>query len=319
MTSSNFHWSSLLLIAWILTTSSGATCARRQPIAEFQPPMLFETTPTIEQVAEVLSRSQRIEQLQSNAVSVRLPGLPGLSASMVWQRPRGFRLQGGLNRITGTDFDLGSNEEFFWMATRHGPSPTLLFARHDQFESLPSKPLLPVSPLWMVEALGIVSLDPNSLAAPMQQRADDALEVHTRVPMATGPGLRSLVIDPKYGYPKQIFLRDPTGRLIASATLSQHQLYESVQYSLPHRVELQLTPEGTEPLALQMEVGYYAINNIEGNDPQRWTMPDSRGYTAIDLARLPTQGPGAAVVPTAAPPSPTVPEVSYRGMENIFR
>ncbi len=100
---------------------------------------------------------------------------------MVWERPRRFRMTGGVSRMTGTEFDLGSNDELFWMATRHGPSPTLYYARHDEFAVQMDRQILPVSPEWLVEAMGIVELDPGTLLGTPRTGADGLVEIESTV------------------------------------------------------------------------------------------------------------------------------------------
>jgi hypothetical protein len=170
-------------------------------------------------------------------------------------------MTGGLSRLTGTDFDLGSNDDLFWMATRHGPSPTLYFARHDQFESQMNRQVLPVSPDWLVEAMGIVELDPATVTETPNMRADGMLEVQSLINSQIGSYRRTLVVDPKYATVRQVILRDPSGRMLATSTLSNHQHYPALQVSLPHRVQVQLMPVGAEPLDLDVVISFYSLND----------------------------------------------------------
>jgi hypothetical protein len=305
-------WSRWLLLA-ILFSSSGATCVRRSsPLPEFQPPVAFQNPPDLMQVVEVVNRSQAIEQLQSNSVSIRMSGVPGaIQSTLAWQRPKFFRLIGG--GIAGKYFDIGSNHEVFWLEAREGLQPKLYYAQHEQYEAQMHRLVLPVSPLWLVEAMGIVAIDPYLVTEPPLLRADGNLEVRSSVPTAIGAYYRTLVIDPKFGYPRQVLLRDPQGRLLANALMSKHQYYASVQYSLPHQVQVQLIPEGSPPLDMQLEVGNYGVNQIEGNDPNRWTMPSSRDNTPIDLVQL-SQGATQSVQPP-----PTAPAYPYRDPRTSYR
>jgi hypothetical protein len=304
------------MLALLLVCASGATCIRRNTTQEFQPPVIFQQTPDAMQIADALNRSRNIQEIQSRAVTVRIPDVPGLSTRLVWQRQKNFRIQGGLSKMLGTDFDIGSNDQLFWMATRHGPSPTLYVAQHQQFESQLNRQVLPVSPVWLVEALGIVELDPSQLLRLPQLRPDGNLEVISQVPTSGGMYQRTLLVDPQRGISKQIILRDPTGRLLAQATQSQHHYYEAVQYALPHQVNVQLIPAEGPPLELTFEVAYYAVNANEGNDPSQFVLPDLQGYTVIDLVQL-NQGMTQATQPQAyQPTSPNAVTIGYRGFEN---
>lgn len=314
----------LLCTLWVLVCSSGATCIRRNNVSEFAPPVLFNAPPTIQQLADVLNRSREIRELQSNTVSIRMEGVPALQhSSLFWQRPKSFRLRAGVTSFTGTDFDLGSNDQVFWMAVRQGVTPDLFYASHEQFDQQLQRQELPVSPLWLVEALGIIELDPYALAENPQMRADGLVEITTLVPLPAGTFVRTVVVDPKYGTVKQVMLRDPTRKLLASSQMSQHQYYSSVQYSLPHQVQIQLIPTGKPPLNMVIDIGHYMVNSTEGTDPTRYVMPDQRGYNAVDLIQLGRGSSyGAAPMAPAYPPqNASPPAVSYRGFEapTLFR
>ncbi len=301
------------LLLLLLISASGATCVRRNNVPDRQLPILFQSTPDIYQVAETLNRSRNIHELHSRAVTVRVPDVPALSANLVWQRPKNLRIQGGLSRMLGTDFDIGSNDQAFWMSTRHGPSPIMYVARHDLFESQIQHQVLPVAPSWLIEALGVIEIDPNFVTRLPQLRPDGWLEVITLVPSPSGNYERTLLIDPQRGVSRQVVLRDPTGRLVAYATQSKHQLYDSVQFALPHEVRVQLIPVNSPPLDLQFEVAYYAVNANEGNDPSRFILPDTTGYTVVDLSNLDAAQQSSS--PPAYQPAGVSTTIGYRGLE----
>lgn len=313
MTNSKFLLTSLLLVGLLFTTT-GATCMPRRAVTETKLPTVFQTPPDITQLAEAINRTKAIQQLQSNSVTIRAQDIPTLTANMVWERPRRFRLTGGVSRLTGTDFDLGSNEEVFWMATRHGPSPSLYFARHDQFATQIDRQVLPVSPDWLVEAMGIVEIDPYAIVQTPQQRTDGMWEIETTTQSQIGQYRRTLVVDPTHALVRQVILRDPSGRLLASSTLSDHQYYSMIQTALPQKVKVQLVPTGGPPLILDIDIGSYAINDTQGNDPNRWTIPNPAGYTVHDLVQLNNGMSNASQPPQYQPPTPTYPQAAYRGV-----
>jgi hypothetical protein len=299
-------------MAFMVTT--GATCIPRRNLSEFQPPVVFSAPPDIVQLSEVINRTKAVQQLQSNAVTVRVPDVPTLSARIVWERPRRFRMTGGLSRMTGTDFDLGSNDEMFWMASRHGNPPSLYYARHDQFATQMDRQILPVSPEWLVEAMGIMELDPNTVIGSPRPLADGLIEVESTIESPIGQYRRTLHVDPKLGLVRQILLRDPSGRLLASSILSNHQYYQVIQTSLPHKAKIQLIPTGGPPMNLEVDVGFYTVNDNQGQDADRWTPPPPAGYTLIDLVQLNSGQPNSIRPPEYRPGSFTVPQTSYRGV-----
>ncbi|MBU6174280.1 MAG: hypothetical protein KGQ60_10780, partial [Planctomycetes bacterium] len=59
----------------------------RKVIPDLQPPAVFSAPPSVEQLAEVLNRSNQIQSLQSNSVSIRVNNQVSVNANLTWLRP----------------------------------------------------------------------------------------------------------------------------------------------------------------------------------------------------------------------------------------
>lgn len=303
----------LLAVALLTLIASGATCMPKRTVPEFQPQPMFSATPSAEQVIEVLNRSRNITSLQSNFVTVNPNKMRNLDATMVWQRERRFRMSGGVSRMLGNNFEVGSNEEWFWMSVNAGMSPQLFVARHDEFEAQPNRRILPVSPLWIIEAMGVISVDPQQLMGAPVNRPDGLMEMSTMVASPTGTYTRTLVVDPKYAYTKQLLLRDPSGRVVAVANQLDHEYYPSVAMSLPHRVVIQLTPAIDPPTEIDITIGKYAVNSLDPNQATGYELPNPAGYQVINLSQY-NQGMPQAVTPVQVTPPNVQPSTAYRGV-----
>src|SRR4029079_9282364 len=66
-------------------------------------------------------------------------------------------------QLLGPELDLGSNDELFWLWAARMPGSTVYFARHDQCASSGARQMLAVEPTWLIEALGLVEIDPASV------------------------------------------------------------------------------------------------------------------------------------------------------------
>lgn len=303
-------WLGLMTLIFV---GSGATCVPKRNIPEFQPKVLFNNTPTSEQLLEVLNRSRSIQSLQSNFVTVNPNKMRNLDATLVWQRERRFRVTGGISRMMGNNFDVGSNDEWFWMAVRDGMNPQLYVARHADFESQSQRRILPVSPLWIVEALGVIAVDPQQLMGPPVQRPDGLMELSTMAPSPTGTYTRTIVVDPKFGYTRQLLLRDPSGRMVATANQLEHEFYPSIGMSLPHHVVIQLIPALDPPTEIDISIGKYAVNSLDPNQVTGYELPHSAGYQIINLVQY-SQGIAQAVTPIPVAPAAAPPNTAYRGV-----
>ncbi len=306
------QWWLLCLVMLCLFPCGGATCNKYRRPDHLRPPMVFEKEPTLEELIAHLNRTSQIERLNSNNVTLSTPGAPiKLSGDLSWHRPSNFRLQAYPGtRVMGDALDAGSNADQFWLLTKlPGESPMLYHASHQEFEMQPGpRRVLPVSPLWIREALGIVEFEPGGHhEGPIKRSADKLVEIRSIIPTHRGSYKRTVVIEPTHALIRQVILKDPSDKMVASATLSEHIPETIIDASLPHRVDLQMQPDaGMQPdmgqvLAFTIEIGSYIINDQSGNEVQRYAMPDAGGYQSIDLVQL-NANLGQATAPISTPP-----------------
>lgn len=287
------------LVCLVIFCSTGATCIPKRQLNELKPVPVFTAPPTLDQLAEVLNRTTRVHSLQSNSISVRVNQETSLSSTLTWMREKNFRMTASIAGFRG--LDLGSNQDAFWMTIRVGMTPQLYYAKHDEFDAQPVRRILPVSPLWLIEALGVTGFDPSSMIQEPVVQPDGMIQLTTFVPSAGGNLQRILVVDPQYGFTRQIFLRDATGRLIAQSQQSNHEYYSAIQTSLPHKVKIQLIPAMDPPIELDITVGSYMVNGMSGNNGTQFAFPNTNGFQLINIAQ-PLGGDPAAPLPIAPPP-----------------
>lgn len=303
------HCLAILLLTFV---AGGATCLPRRSIREFQPVPLFTSPPTLDQLTEAINRSRNVQSLQSNSVTVNVNKERTINTNVAWAREKRFRMTASVAGMAGVD--IGSNDEVFWMAIRGGLTKEMFFARHVEFDSQVARPVLPVSPVWLIQAMGICDINPYQIVQQPVRRADGLVELTTLEPSPIGNYARTLVVDDKYGFSRQVFLRDPTGRLVANAEQSKHEYYAAIQSSLPHNVKVQLIPEGSPIIELDISIASYVINSLDVDNQSQFTMPNTNGYQLTNLAQLSDGGPQAIQPQHVAPPQPNYPQVSYRGV-----
>ena len=157
----------------------------------------------------------------------------------------------------------------------------MFYASHHDFAASPTRGMFPVDPHWLIEAIGLVQLEPGGLHEQPVPLGDGRVEVRTRLPRPTGDMTRVLVIDGRYGWILEQHLHDATGRAVASSRTSGHRYYATAAVSLPHRIEIEM-PDAQ--LSLTLEVNEFAINSLYGSPEQLWAMPQFDGYTPVNIA-----------------------------------
>lgn len=281
---------SVLVVLLVIFPCGGATCARRRPVAEFTPPIVFEEKPTLDQLLEKLNRTAAIERLNCGTVTLSSPeSSTELSGNLSWHRPSNFRLQAypGATRMLGDALDAGSNDEAFWLLTKVPGQPHMLYyAQHEQFDSQTGpRRILPVSPLWIREALGVIEFDPAWQHDGPLERADGKVEIRSLIPSPRGTYQRIVIVEPTRATVQQLVLLDPDGKMVASAQQSEHQFYPSVDAALPHRVDLQLQPNEGDVMAFTLRIGFYTLNQVVGDEALRYVMPNASGLQVVDLVQ----------------------------------
>jgi len=277
-----------LAVVMVMFVCGGATCSnRRSAIPEFNPPPIFaQGTPTLADLVQQTNRSLAIQSLSSNSLTIDSPELAyKLTGNFSWQRPHNLRLETKLfSSALGTPLAAGSNSNMFWLVAQR-PSPTIYYANHNEFEGQQGpRHVLPISPLWLREALGIVELDPNGRHEPPITRPDGKLQVVSYVASPRGDYKRVMVMTATTGTIEESLLYDHSGKLIASARMADHQYYSAIDWSLPHKVQIQLQPDVGDPLSFTMEVGFYTINETNEHSDV-YAFPDTTGLSAVDLVR----------------------------------
>jgi len=299
-----------LVLMTVMLCASGAGCPTlRQPLAS-PAPTLFAGPPTQQEViAAINATSGQIRQLQTDSATLSVQGMPTLRASLAAGPPRNFRLRASFIGV-GEVLDMGSNDQVFWAMV---DAPQLMsevpravyYARHDQYLQSEARQMLPIQPQWLVEAFGLVQLDPAGRHEGPYQRGPGELEIRTRTPSPEGDLTKILVLHDRFGWIQQQHWYDARGVLMASVFASQHQYEPALGISLPHAIEVRLPPPAH---SLQINVQTYSVNQMYSDPAQLWAMPAFQGYPLIDLA--------AAALPPAAPPtspasSPSPPPSAY--------
>lgn len=276
-----------------------------QPHAANPPPVVFQATPTRDQViTAVNANTSRVQTLQSQG-SMSIAGVPALSAEIAVERPRRFRFRAGTS-LLGPELDLGSNDELFWFWAQRSPQPGVFYARHDQFAASRARQMIPVEPATLVEALGLVELDPLGQVEGPVPLGTDRLEMRVRTPTAAGEFTRVLYLHHQYAWVLEQHLYGPRGELLATTKASQYEFYPAAGVSLPHEISVQV-PDGQ--LAFTLNLSRHTINQpgLAGSEVFELPQDQLASYQFYDIASPNFVPPGIA---PSQPASATPPRMS---------
>jgi hypothetical protein len=246
-----------------------------------------------------------IHSLYSTRASVSTPGFPALKATLAVGSPHRIRLQAGTG-IAGSELDLGSNEQLFWIWIKRSEPQAMFVGYHDRLVDSAARQMIPVEPQWLIEAIGLVYLDPNLQLEGPWRRPDGRLEVRSRVPSPEGIMTKTLVLDGRSGWVYEQHLYDARGKLLASAINSKHVLDPATGATLPYQTDIKWHPTNRS-LTLQ-------FHEVQINPPQLgqdlWTKPEYPGYPNVDVTQ--PRAP-AGLSPQAPQFAPQMPATAWRG------
>ena len=304
----------VLLTVALLFTASGATCLRSTYPNDPLAPVAFTAAPTLEDIIyTVNANTDRVQQLHTENASLSLAGMVGsLKASISVERPQRFRLRAKL--FGPPEVDLGSNDELFWFWAKSSPQPAIYYARHSEYANAAASQLLPVAPSMLIEAFGLVWIEPGGQHEGPFPRADGKVEIRSRLNGGGGAASRVIVVDDRYGWITEQHVFDVSGNVLASVRASGHRHYPQVGASLPHNLEVTMSGAGQ---TLRIDVGEYWLN--QQADPGQWAMPQLPGYPPVNVASpqfqpqqaLSLSPPGGFQPPLPQPRAAMLP--AYRG------
>ncbi|MCL2349665.1 MAG: hypothetical protein FWC50_15550 [Planctomycetaceae bacterium] len=254
-----------------------------------------ETLPTVlkpnadlsEIVNTVNGNSSKIRSFISNNAQITLTSgtvpLP-MSSQIAYEYPRKFRAFGSGVAFSGKELDIGSNEELFWVWAKRDPDNKMYFCRRDQYESSGIRNNIPIDPDWLLEAMGIVFFlpDPKEQHRLAGQTADGHWAIETKRTTPIGIFTKRTVIDNKTAAVLLQELRDPNGRLVASAISPTHTLDKASDIVYPTGVDLLFAVQN-QNFTIHLAMGDVQFNPGKPFAADAFKMPTYAGYQPVDL------------------------------------
>ena len=287
----------LLLLCTGLLALSGASCPQTLQRYINPLPRVLPPSATLEQVIDVVNRnSSQIHSFSTNRASLSGPGFPSLGASVAFERQRRFRLCAGTG-LTGTEIDLGSNDELFWFWKRREQPPAVYFCRHEQFGTCQAKQAIPFEPAWLIEALGVAEFDLSLPHEGPKPLPNDRLQIVTRRNTPDGPATKVTIVDGSQGWILQQDIYDARGRLVARSVASQHRVDPASGLVMPTVVQIECP---AAQLSMRLDLGNVQINRLSSDSTALWSMPSYPGSPLVDLAAPGVPSPVGQMPATAA-------------------
>jgi hypothetical protein len=275
----------LLLVTLVLAVAtSGASCPQFLQGYQYGTlplPRTLPANPTLEQIIQVVhDNTSRVRSYMAPQATLSVPGVPKLSAQVACEPPRRFRLR-AQTAVTGSELDIGSNDELFWLWIRRHQPPILLFCRHDNYAESSARRLLPLKADWMPELLGLVTFHPNDRHEGPFPLSDGRIEIRSQLQSPEGELTRSTLLDGTTGLVLEQHLFSPSGERLASVRTTRHRVDQTSGAALPREIDVSWPASGID---FQLSIASLTTNAAPGDPGLLWQMPAYEGYEPVDLA-----------------------------------
>ncbi|MDA0658279.1 MAG: hypothetical protein O3C60_05500 [Planctomycetota bacterium] len=294
----------MLWLSVLVFVSSGASCPRMMGRgSSIAAPALLIPNASLEQVLAVINLpAATVRQLRSVGARLTVDNAPTLSAEIALERPRRLHITAKLNVSLSSEpeVDLGSNDGQYWMWVRR--EEVIYTGRHDETMTGAAGQFLPVPPVWIMDALGLLEVAAQDVESGPSRSGSDRLVLQTRMPGR--PDLRRTIeIDAVRGLVLTQHLYDQNGRLLVSAYASDHRFIAEYGLSLPHRIKIDLPMAQSE---MQLDANSWLINQLPRDSQSLWQMPSVAGIERIELTSPQGVSPQQAVAPATYPAAQTI-------------
>ena len=285
-----------IVVASFVLATTGCKVFDRFNQRTVRAPVVLNEKPTLDSLLATLNAQSQLVQTLKTDVRVNLDGAPTMRGSLSVERPRRLRMEAGVAGVTA--MDVGSNDDLFWIWSKvalPGQPPTLMYARHVDFETSPIRRQIPLDPTWLIDGLGFTEFkSTDEHRGPFVRPSDNRIEIHTYRQSPTGQTIRVCVVDPKTAQVLQQTYYDSQGQQIAYLNLVKYKYYEERGVSLPQRVEVVVSGPDGQTAKMTVNASDYSFRPFYGDPARLWGMPDPPDVSRVNLANIqaPTQPEG---------------------------
>ena len=248
-----------------------------------------QLSPALTQLIKTLNaRANAVKQLNA-PVTIKIPGAPKIKGSLQVEFPKRMRLKAGVLGVSEMGVDAGSNEQRFWVWSKMslpGSPAAMYFADHAQYQNSQARNQIPLQPDQIINALGLVTLDPNGQHYGPFAEGKKYVRLYTIENVNGMQETRVLLINAATAAVEQTSVYDQNNKLVAYANASKFKKAGQNNITLPQKIEIHVAQPSQEDFVLKVDIGSYSLNSLYGDPQQMWAMPEARNVQRVDLGAI---------------------------------
>ena len=278
----------LMAAVFCVSGASGCMLTGKWPCGKSpQLPVVLAKNASLDEVMQAVNRNNAQKRtFVATDARMTVEGVPvSLSSNIAYEYPRKYRATG--EAILSKEFDIGSNNELFWVWIKQDPRNAIYFGYHDRYESSPVRDSFQIDPYWLIESMGMTVFDPppkeeHRLIA---QTPEGHWKIETKRQTPLGTYTKYTTVDGKACVLMQE-LFNPSGQRIASAASPSHAIDTTTGLTYPETVDMLFSMQGQQ-MAMRLSMGRVQFNQSSPFQADTFTMPRYAGYDTVDICGQP--------------------------------
>ena len=252
-----------------------------------RPPVVLAQNASLDDViGAVNNNNAKKQRFVANDARINIEGV-SLNSNLAWEYPRKLRVQGG-TILTSNEFDVGSNDELFWVWIKRDLRNAIYFSRHDQYESSPARDSFQIDPYWLIESMGMTVFQPSAYEQHrlVARTPEGHWKIETTRPTSAGTYTKYTTVDGKTACVLVQELFNPAGKLVASAASRNHALDATTGITYPETVDMLFSMQGQQ-MAMRLSMGRVQFNQSSPFRADAFTRPNYPDTSLVDICGQP--------------------------------
>ncbi len=282
-----------LLIAAMLCLNSAGGCQTFRnicwgPTSTAKPPVVLGQNASLDDVIRAVNNNNAQKQrFVANDARIAVEGVPvSLNTKIAYEYPQKYRATG--EALLSREFDIGSNNEQFWVWFKQDPRNAIYFCRHDQYQSSPVRDSFQIDPYWLIESMGMTVFQPGPVEQHqlVSRTSEGNWKIKTDRQTPMGTYVKYTVVDGKTACVLTQELYNPSGRLVASAASPSHLVDSTTGITYPEPVDMFFSMQG-QKMGMRLSMGRVQFNQSSPFLADTFNRPNYPDCTLVDICGQP--------------------------------
>lgn len=250
-----------------------------------RPPVVLAQNASVDDVMRAVNNNNAQKRtLVATGSRFSIEGGPlSLNGDIAYESPRKLRIWG---ELMTREFDIGSNNELFWIWFKRDERKATYFGRHELYASSPVRDSFQIDTDWLIESLGMTVFQPFERHKLISASPEGNWKIETKRDTPLGTYTKYTVVDGRTACVLLQELYNPAGQLVASAASPSHAVDPTTNITYPETVDMLLSIQG-QKTAIRLSMGRVQFNQSNPFLANAFDMPNYADSQRVDITAQP--------------------------------